>query len=423
MNRPITIALICLLGWKCSASPPLGENSAAPIQILFVPGYYGSTLIRETDGKKIWFTGAEALWGNQTLALDVGGIRIPGATVFKVGDVLRSVDFLSPVVSVDIYGNIIDGLKTRLAGRADVAVFAYDWRGGIARSAQQLARRVEDLYAAGASKVAILAHSMGGLVTGYYLLYGNQDLQNARMNLSGARRIHAVAMAGVPFEGTLTVFRNMQYGIRFGLNAKALEGLAVASFPSSYQILPKYPRALSTLQGEDVSGWIHDAARWRDRNWSLLKNAVALDAATLENRVGYTHAMLSRAEAFYKKMHAPPLNAKSDLPFLLMYGDAIATLHGALWHEKKGTTLFPGKNLKKFLKDFDATQLLMPGDGTVTVQAAQPPKSFAAIFPGLKRKAREQEHLDLLRDEVNLNEIAEFFKETLGFSHERVPHT
>ncbi len=414
MNRLIFAALICLFGWKCTTSLPLQENTAAPVQVIFVPGYYGSTLTREADGKKIWFTGAQALWGDQTLALDVDGLHIPGTTSFKVGEVLRSVDFFSSMLSKDIYGNIIDGLNTRLAGRANVVPFAYDWRGDIAISAHQLSQKVEDLYEAGASKVAILAHSMGGLVTSYYLLYGNQELNNARMDMSGARRIHGVAMAGVPFKGTQAVFRNMQYGIRFGLNAKALDGLAVASFPSSYQILPKYPRALSTLQGVDVSDWIFDAKRWRDGNWSLIKNSMAYDVATREKRMNYTSVMLSRAELLNKKLHAPSSNAESNLPFLYMYGDSIPTLHSALWHEEKRKILFPGKNIKQFLQDFDTAKLLMLGDGTITVSAGRPPKSFALIFPEMKIKKLKEEHLDLLRDEMSLNEISRFIKEAIG---------
>ncbi|GJL80284.1 MAG: hypothetical protein NPINA01_32730 [Nitrospinaceae bacterium] len=413
MTRLILVLLICLFIWKCSASLPVRKASTASIQILFVPGYYGSTLIRETDGRKVWFTGAEALWGNQTLALDREGLDIPGATPLKVGDVLRSVNFLSPVISKDIYGRIIDGLNTRFAGQAHVIPFAYDWRDDIPQSAQKLAQRVEDLYAAGASKVAILAHSMGGLVTSYYLLYGNQKLEAARMDLSGARRINAVAMAGVPFKGTQAVFRNMQHGIRFGLNSKALEGLAVASFPSSYQILPTHPLALTTLQGEDISDWIHNMKHWREGNWSLLKNTGALDPATRQKREAYTHSMLLRAETFYKRIHAASKNAKSDLPFLLMYGDAIPTVRGSLWDEKENTLLFSGKNLKTTLKNFDARQLQSPGDGTVTVSSAQPPEIFAPIFPGLKIIAKKQEHLEMLRDEMNQNEITEFMKEAL----------
>ncbi len=344
MHRFLLIALICLFSWQCTTSAPPRETTIAPVQVIFVPGYYGSTLTREADGETIWFTGAQSLWGSQTLALDTDGLNIPGATSFKVGEVLRSVDFVSSVISKDIYGDIIEGLNTRLAGHAEVVPFAYDWRKDIASSAQQLAEQVEALYAAGASKMVIVAHSMGGLVTSYYLLYGNQDLTNARLNLSGAKRIHAVVMAGVPYKGTLAVFRNMQFGIEFGLNSKALEGLAVASFPASYQILPNYPQALSTLQETDVSDWMLNDKRWDEGNWSLMKPTT--DEATRKNRVRYTSTQLARAKTFHKKLNASSEDLKNNLPFLYFYGDTEPTLHGALWHEAKTPTPLSGEKFR-----------------------------------------------------------------------------
>ncbi len=414
MHRFLLIALICLFSWQCTTSAPPRKAAIAPVQVIFVPGYYGSTLTRETDGKTIWFTGSQSLWGDQTLALDTDGLNIPGATSFQVGEILRSVDFVSSVISKDIYGNIIDGLSTRLAGHTEVVPFAYDWRKDIASSAQQLAEQVEVLYAAGASKVVIVAHSMGGLVASYYLLYGNQDLTIARLNLSGAKRIHAVVMAGVPFKGTLAVFRNMQFGIEFGLNSKALEGLAVASFPASYQILPNYPQALTTLAGTDVSDWVLNDKRWDEESWSLMNTPDEPDEATRKNRVRYTSTQLARAKTFHKKLNASSEDLKNNLPFLYFYGDTEPTLHGALWHEAKRQLLFPEKNLEEVLPGYDPAKLLRSGDGTVTVEAAQPPQSFTLMFPELKIKKQDEEHLDLLKDEDRLDEIADFIKQAPG---------
>ncbi len=412
MKRWVLIFILSVSGLHCVSSPSRVENAARLPQVIFVPGYYGSTLIREADEKTIWFTAGQALWGDQTLALDVAGLRIPGATAFRVGEVFRSLSFLG--FPNDVYGSVLDGLQRGLAGRARVVGFAYDWRQDIAQSARRLGALVEDLYAQGAPSVAVVAHSMGGLVTAYYLLYGDQSLENSRMNLAGARRLHAVAMAAAPFQGTLAVFRNMQHGIAFGLNAKALEGLAVSSFPSSYQILPQYPQALLSEDGRDLSDWILDGERWREYDWSLLKDAQQLDAATRTNRAEYTHAMLTAARRFYEKIHAPVGESKSGLPFLYYWSDAMPTDHRALWHATKRELLFAGKNIpEERLRRPNAAPLLLPGDGTVTEVSAMPPENFAAIFPALQMRKRPQEHLQLLKDTENSNAILEFLQETL----------
>ena len=415
MKTLLSLLLIGILSIQCAGPPKAVENPAKLPQIIFVPGYYGSYLNRTKDKKRVWFTAGQALWGDQTLALTEDGIQIPGAEVLAVDGVFRSVDLIHGILSKDIYGNFIDALKKKLSGRANLVPLAYDWRRDITHSARKLAELVDKLYAEGAPKVAIVSHSMGGLITSYYLLYGRQPLEKAKPTLDGAKKLHAVVMAATPFKGTMTVFRNMQFGVQFGLNKKALESYAVASFPSSYQLLPQYPNSLQTESGGNLSNWIFEEEKWRDQGWSLFLNASELKPATLDNRRKFTQKMLVLARTTHRKLHTYQTRLTSEVPFLYFFSDATPTINQALWHEKAKRLLFPGKNLTETIKAYDKNQLMSSGDGTVTQSSAQPPQQFSMTFPNLQISNHGGGHLEILKQETNINQMAQFFQRSLHF--------
>jgi hypothetical protein len=264
---------------------------------------------------------------------------------------------------------------------------------------------------------------MGGLITSYYLLYGRQNLENARPTLVGAGKLHAVVMAATPFKGTMTVFRNMQLGVQFGLNKKALENVAVASFPSSYQLLPQYPETLLSGNGDDHSDWIFEENKWRNQGWSLFRHTSELSPKILLNRREFTQKMLLLGKTTHNKFHAYKITATSEVPFLYFYGDATATLNQAVWHEKEQVLLFPGKNPRNSPKIHDQTQLFTQGDGTVTEPSAQPPEPFATTFPNLQIINRAGEHLEILKQERTLNEIVRFLQKALNIRPIKPPDT
>ena len=284
MKTLFFLLLICTLSLQCASPRKAVKDSAHLPQIIFVPGYYGSYLNRLKDNKRVWFTLGEALWGDQTLALTGEGIHIPGAVPLRPDGVFDSIDLIPGIFSVDIYGKIIASLEEKFLEQANIVPFAYDWRQDITQSSKQLAELVDDLYSQGAPKVAIVAHSMGGLITSHYLLFGDQNQEDPRPNLAGAKKLHAVVMAAVPFQGTMTVFRNMQFGVSFGLNAKALESHAVASFPSSSQLLPQYSGPLSSIGGQDISEWIFDVDKWKKYGWGLFRDQIEMEPTTLVHR-------------------------------------------------------------------------------------------------------------------------------------------
>ena len=419
MKTLLPLLFICILSIQCASPPKEIKNSAKLPQIIFVSGYYGSYLKRVKDNKRVWFTAGQALWGDQTLALSEGGIQVQNAVELVIDGVFNSLELIPGILSKDVYGDVIASLEEKFLDQANIVPFAYDWRRDITHSSQKLARLVDNLYAQGAPKVAIVAHSMGGLITSYYLLYGEQNLENAMPNLYGAKKLHAVVMAATPFQGTMTVFRNMQFGVQFGLNKKALENYAVASFPSSYQLLPQYPESLQSKSGENLSGWIFEEDKWKSNDWSLFRNAGELNPATLLNRRKFTQKMLLLGKTTYKNLHQYKTSLNSAVPFFYFYSDETPTINQALWYEKEKILLFPGKNLRISLKNYNPKQLISKGDGTVTAKSAQPPEPFATTFPNLQIRNRVGEHLEILKQEKTINEIVRFLQKALDLQPEK----
>jgi Lecithin:cholesterol acyltransferase len=138
-------------------------------------------------------------------------------------------------------------LRLRAAGFA-VTVHDYDWRLAIEESAASLAER---LRACAARRLAIVSHSMGGLVS------------RAALALPGTGHIERVLMLGTPnlgsyapvqaLRGTYAVVRKIAR-LDAGSSAERLTEEVFNSFPSLYQMVP-------VSRGNGAAGLL-DQAQW-----------------------------------------------------------------------------------------------------------------------------------------------------------------
>jgi hypothetical protein len=220
-------------------------------------------------------------------------------------------------------------------------------------------------------------------------------------------------MAATPFQGTMTIFRNMHFGVQFGLNKKALESNAVASFPSSYQLLPQYSKALLSANGQDLSDWIFAEDKWQKHGWGLFRDQSEIRPTPLQSRQNFTKKMLFLSKMTFNKIHNYKTNLKSTVPFLYFLSSETQTINQALWHEKEKSLLFPEKNLRHSLKKFDEKQLLSKGDSTVTQLSARPPKQFSTTLQQLSIRSLMGKHLELLKQEETIKEIVQFSQKAL----------
>ena len=192
-----------------------GVNGQYP-HVLVVPGILGSQL---------------GLARRRPLPDDVLWLDPIDIQVGRLG--LLGLDAGAPIVplGVVLYSHLKLRLRLRAAG-FDVTAHDYDWRLGIEDSSAMLAER---LRADTSRPLAIVAHSMGGLVS------------RAALALPGTRHVSRVVLLGTPnlgsfapvqaLRGTYAVVRKVAR-LDDGTTAERLAEEVFNSFPSLYQMVP-----------------------------------------------------------------------------------------------------------------------------------------------------------------------------------------
>ena len=227
-----------------AAATPIKDES---LRVIIVPGIMGSQLgLHRTAPDP-----NDVLWVDP---IDIGlgrlaALRLPGAArIVSLG--------------VVIYSYLKLKLHLRAAGFA-ASFHDYDWRLGVAELGRSFADRLRN---ESSERLAIVAHSMGGLVS------------RAAVVLPGAERVERVLLLGSPnygsfatiqaLRGTYAVVRKLAR-LAGDASAEFLSGEIFNTFPSLYQMLP----AASCGDGTDL----FDAGSWPRSgprpNVSLLEHA------------------------------------------------------------------------------------------------------------------------------------------------------
>jgi pimeloyl-ACP methyl ester carboxylesterase len=148
---------------------------------------------------------------------------------------LLGLDAGAPIVplGVVLYSHLKLRLRLRAAGFA-VTLHDYDWRLGIEDSAASLAGRLREL---GSRRLAIVAHSMGGL------------LSRSALALPGTRHVERVVLLGTPNQGSFAPVQALRGTYAVVRKIARLDGAMTAerlteevfnSFPSLYQMIPVF---------------------------------------------------------------------------------------------------------------------------------------------------------------------------------------
>lgn len=190
--------------------------------VVFLPGIMGSEL--RLGSKRVW----------------------PGSVGSLIGSYKQMEDLLDPDLEpVDIirgfsiseqYQAVLEDLrKFGFEEKKSLFLFPYDWRKSNAEAAGKLAARLDELAAqfAGA-EITIVAHSMGGLVSRYYLESGKFDTG------AGFAAVRRLITLGTPHRGApLALSAAVGQEKRLFLSAEQVHRLASDErYPSLYQLLP-----------------------------------------------------------------------------------------------------------------------------------------------------------------------------------------
>jgi len=253
-------------------SPWLTEDPSIikKIPVIIVPGIMGTQLIKDYGDKS-------EIWPNMTtmltsfydefltdLLLKPDGTENPDFPI-TVGDIMSKVTIAGNTV-LDTWDGMINTLTAGgyVEGK-DLFVFPYDWRKGDADDAVLLKNKIDDVIAqTGASKVDIIAHSMGGLVAQKYVVD------------NGADKIDKLFFIGTPHLGAPKAYKALMYGddmgIRFGFSIlqPAEVKLISQNMPSVFDLLPSRIYVDGDLSSDTATPvkYVYDAtastSKWLD---------------------------------------------------------------------------------------------------------------------------------------------------------------
>lgn len=200
--------------------------------VMFVPGIMGSVL-KTPAGDEIW---PPTVWETQF------GY---GRKDQLLRDDLVAPDIVRTVWCAGIYQPLVEqlsdiGYSEDAHSGKRLVVFPYDWRRDLEQTAELLSRRLADLVTSGATRITIVAHSMGGLIA-------RLALESHRFETEAwFQRVTAFLALATPHLGApQALARILGLDSALGISAADFKELAAdRRYPSGYQLLPPPAEAI-----------------------------------------------------------------------------------------------------------------------------------------------------------------------------------
>jgi len=376
----LTIFLLSLtIGCTKNYKPPnLGELYTRSAQefhkygnpVIVIPGILGSTLKEKDTGQIVWgafdrdFANPETPEGARLIALPLDK-NSSSDNVVAAGALERvKVSLLGLPLQLNAYVNILStlgagGFQDDSFKLEDVDYgtehftcfqFAYDWRLDNVENAKRLhtfilekkmyvEQELEKRYGIKREiKFDIVAHSMGGLIARYYMMYGDTDLDEIvdteGPSWKGAELVENVIIIGTPNAGSVNVVDDLFHGKDIGPFLPTYQSSIIGSMPSTYQLLTR-TRHKHVVDQNGVVLDLFDPKVWEKYNFGLMNpdqeymlEILLPDVKDKDERkeiaYDYLTYSLDRAKRFQNaldKQSEPPDTVK----FYLMAGDSVAT--------------------------------------------------------------------------------------------------
>jgi len=404
----------CLL--ESASGPDLGglySNSARyhgveRNPIIVIPGILGSRLIDRDSGAVVWGVSS----GNFADPTTAAGARLVSLPLHAGDDVNDVLDAVEPAGALDrlqlelfgipleiaAYRNILailgaSGYRDQslgIAGAVDYGddhftcfQFAYDWRLDNAENARRLEAfirekqgyvqgEIERRYGVAAAEVRfdIVAHSMGGLLTRYFLRYGGRNLPAdgslPPLDWSGAKFVDRAVLIGTPNAGSVLAFAQLLNGRKLGPFQPRYSPAVLGTMPSIYQLLPRGRHGtVSDAVSHEAFPDLFSFELWQRMGWGLAGADIdeqlrwlLPEVADREQRrvlaLQRLRTSLARAQQFTAAIDVPAA-PPPGLELHLFAGDAEPTAAAITVHSRDGAI---------------EVEHFAPGDGTVTRASA-----------------------------------------------------
>jgi len=359
--------------------------------IILIPGLFGSRLSFE-NGKEVWPGSVFKLLFSDYDELE---LKIDRDTLEPEAPDLRVTSLTDTVVGQDYYGRLKDvlenaggfaesvpGMPAR-RGERRYYVFAFDWRQDNLSAVRKLDSLIEAIrrdYEDPALEVDVIAHSMGGMITRYYIRYGTSDeLDDNEFPVSnyGASRIRRAILLGTPNLGSISAVKAVIDGLKIGLGE--LSPQLIATWPSIYQLLPHpISQWLITVDGETLNRDLFDVDTWRSFQFSIFdpkveKKIISQFKNSSEGREylrflqSYFAKHLERARRFVWSLTVKAPHP--DVKLIVFGGDCRLTPARLVVEEDNGRSVlrYSPREIRHPNKSVNYDRLMMePGDGRVT---------------------------------------------------------
>lgn len=370
--------------------------------VILLPGIMGSALFK--NGQPVWdlTVGAigRALYtlGESIQDLALSSDASTGEDVTPT-HLLQDVHIIPGLWKIDGYSGLSNLLKRRLKAVAgeNFFEFPYDWRLDNRISAQRLKTAALDWLENWRSrpgnqdaKLVLIAHSMGGLVSRYFLEV-----------LGGWEHTKTLITLGTPHRGSIKALDYLVNGLRKKIGPVTLMNLTamIQSFPSVHQLLPIY---------KCVGDNEHDLKRLED-----LDELGELDLERARTAIEF-HREIERA---VEDNFANPAYAASRYHLLPVVGTYQPTFQSAL---------LTGDGVKP-IRTYKGEQI-KGGDGTVPAFSATPIElsnakaEFFAACPhaGLQNFDPVQVQLRAMLQNVDISQIKALAPEPVSLEMEDI---
>ncbi|RMH22542.1 MAG: hypothetical protein D6696_03080 [Acidobacteria bacterium] len=228
--------------------------------------------------------------------------------------------------------------------------FGYDWRLDNADNARRLDDFIHrkkayveaQLRRRGIEREVrfdVVAHSMGALLTRYYLRYGRQPLPAdgslPQLTWAGARLVERAILVGPPNGGSLVVLERIVRGHKPGAFLPRYPPAVIGSFPSVYQLLPRSRHGAYVDAGHRRQLDLFDPALWQRLGWGLADPRqdevlawLLPDVGARNERRRLARAALARHLDRARRFHAAldrPATPPAGTTLVLVAGDAVPT--------------------------------------------------------------------------------------------------
>ncbi|NOZ08395.1 MAG: hypothetical protein GXO91_05905 [FCB group bacterium] len=271
--------------------------------IIIIPGIMGTQLVDPVTGNMVWgkMINLRAVDPHRALldtALD--GLELPtdrhpitaNRDRLVPKSILTEFEIINRIGEVKVYRDLVNafsrcGLKPgdieRCRQQENVYLFPYDWRRDLVETAQLLAERIRQIQQVSENprqKVTIIAHSMGGVIAKYYLLYGDQDVisdfkadELPEPTYAGAGNVSRIFYLGTPHDGSMNALKSLNEG-EFIMPFVTVSKWATFTMPSLYELipLPQY-QSFMTERGKPVELNLFRLGAWEANGFSIFSSS------------------------------------------------------------------------------------------------------------------------------------------------------